>query len=247
MPNDNRIEHDPLGPVSVPTDRYHGAQTSRALDNFPTSGIPIKSMPNLIRALAHVKMAAAQANCDEGLPPTEKRVAIVLACQEVLAGKHDEEFLVHVFQSGAGTSTNMNMNEVLANRASELLGGVQGEGRLVHPNDGVNRSLSSNDAYAAPIGTGVAATPSYRARALENLSRDNQLSLVGSKDLLEASWDLGLKRAVVTFTRTCVEGVQANAARSEANLKNSTAFTTELVTSIGYDAAAQLVKERLAS
>ncbi|MFQ6163440.1 aspartate ammonia-lyase [Sinorhizobium meliloti] len=432
MSNHNRIEHDPLGPVSVPADRYYGAQTARALDNFPISGIPIKSMPFLIEALAHVKMAVAQANCDEGLLSTEKRDAIVLACQEVLAGKHDKEFLVDVFQGGAGTSTNMNMNEVLANRASELLGGVRGEGRLVHPNDDVNRSQSTNDAYATAvrlsvipasrslgdalailasalnskaeefanirklgrtqlqdavpmtlgqefaafattiledcdrlneterlflevnlggtaIGTGVAATPSYRARALENLSCNMQLPVVGSKDLLEASWDMGafmlhmgllkriaaklskiandfrllssgprggigeiilpslqpgsslmpgkvnpvaaealnqvcfyvygmdttvgmaaeagqlqlnamepviifsihnatelLKRAVGTFTRT-VEGVQANVAKCEANLKSSTAFATELVTSIGYEAAAELVKARLAS
>ncbi|MBB4577257.1 aspartate ammonia-lyase [Rhizobium lentis] len=432
MSNVNRIEHDPLGPVSVPADRYYGAQTARALGNFPISGIPIKSMPFVLQALAHVKMAAAQANCDEGLLPTEKRDAIVLACEEVLAGKHEDEFLVDVFQGGAGTSTNMNMNEVLANRASELLGGVRGEGRVVHPNDDVNRSQSTNDAYATAvrlsvipasrnlrdalgalaealhikaeefaeirklgrtqlqdavpmtlgqefaafattiledcqrleeteqlflevnlggtaIGTGIAATPSYRARALENLCRNLQLPVVGAKDLLEASWDMGafmlhmgllkriaaklskiandfrllssgprgglgeiilpalqpgsslmpgkvnpvaaealnqvcffvygldttvgmaaeagqlqlnamepviifsihnaselLRKAVATFTNTCVAGVQADAARCGSNLKSSTAFATELVTSIGYEAAAELVKERLA-
>lgn len=122
----NRIEHDPLGPVSVPSDRYYGAQTARAIENFPISGIAINSMPFLTQALAHVKMAAAQANCAEGLLPNAKRDAIVHACQEVLAGKHYDEFLVDVFQGGAGTSSNMNMNEVLANRASELLGGVRG-------------------------------------------------------------------------------------------------------------------------
>ncbi|ASP89358.1 hypothetical protein CDO26_34140 (plasmid) [Sinorhizobium meliloti] len=326
----------------------------------------------------------------------------------------------------------MNMNEVLANRASELLGGVRGEGRLVHPNDDVNRSQSTNDTYATAvrlsvipasrhlrdaladlaaalnckakefadirklgrtqlqdavpmtlgqefaafsttlledchrldeterlflevnlggtaIGTGVAATPSYRLRAIENLSRNMQLPVVGSKDLLEASWDMGafmlhmgllkriaaklskiandfrllssgprggigeivlpsiqpgsslmpgkvnpvaaealnqvcfyvygmdttvgmaaeagqlqlnamepviifsihnamelLRQAIGTFARTCVEGVQANAAQCEVNLKNSTAFATELVTSTGYEAAAELVKARLA-
>ncbi|WP_234890028.1 lyase family protein [Sinorhizobium medicae] len=96
----------------VPADRYYGAQTARAHANFPISGIPIKSMPSVIQALDHVKMAAAQANCDKGLLPSEKRDAIVLTCQEVLAGKHDQEFVVDVFQGGAGTSTNMNMNEI---------------------------------------------------------------------------------------------------------------------------------------
>jgi aspartate ammonia-lyase len=138
MSNETRIEHDPLGPVSVPADRYCGAQTARALANFPISGIPINSVPPVIQALAHVKLAAAQANCDEGLLSSEKRDASVLACQEVLAGKHHDEFLVDVFQGRAGTSTNMNMNAVLTNRASELLGGVRGEGRLVYPNDDVN-------------------------------------------------------------------------------------------------------------
>ncbi|WP_234833345.1 lyase family protein [Sinorhizobium meliloti] len=93
MSNDNRIEHDPLCPVDVPADRYYGAQTARALKNFPISGIPIKNMPFVIQALAHVKMAAAQANCEDHLLPTEKRDVIVRACQEVLAGKHDDEFL----------------------------------------------------------------------------------------------------------------------------------------------------------
>ncbi|WP_352785534.1 aspartate ammonia-lyase [Mesorhizobium sp. M0643] len=430
---DYRIEHDPLGAMSVPVDRYYGAQTARAVENFPISGIAIKSMPFVIQALAHVKIAAAQANCEEGVLVADKRDAIVQACKEVLDGKHNDEFPVDVFQGGAGTSTNMNMNEVLANRASELLGGVRGEGRLVHPNDEVNRSQSTNDAYATAvrlsvipasrtlrdalvvladalkakaqefehirklgrtqlqdavpmtlgqefaafsttiledcerlketerlflevnlggtaIGTGVAATPSYRARVLEHLSRNTELPLIGSKDLIEASWDMGafmfhmgllkrtaaklskiandfrllssgprggigeillpalqpgsslmpgkvnpvaaealnqvcffvygmdttvgmaaeagqlqlnamepiivfsihnamelLRKAVLTFTATCVEGVRADAAKCGANLKSSTAFATELVTTMGYEAAAKIVKEKLAS
>ncbi|WP_104825843.1 aspartate ammonia-lyase [Rhizobium sp. NXC24] len=431
MSNDSRIEYDPLGAISVPSNRYFGAQTARAIGNFPISGIAIRSMPFVIEALAHVKMAAAQANFEEGLLSEAKRDAILQACREVLAGEHDEEFLVDVFQGGAGTSTNMNMNEVLANRASEILGGARGEGRLVHPNDDVNRSQSTNDAYATAvrlsiipasvalrdaltllvaalnekaeqfrdirklgrtqlqdavpmtlgqefaafattlledcerlieterlflevnlggtaIGTGVAASSSYRTRALGHLAKNTGLPVIGSKDLLEASWDMGafmlhmgmLKRAaaklskiandfrllssgprggigeiilpalqpgsslmpgkinpvaaealnqvcfyvygmdttvgiaaeagqlqlnamepviifsihnamsllgnaVLSFARTCVEGVQANAARCEANLTSSTAFATELVTTIGYEAAAELVKEKL--
>ncbi|WP_331375245.1 aspartate ammonia-lyase [Sinorhizobium chiapasense] len=432
MSSDSRIEYDPLGAVSVPLDRYFGAQTARAIENFPISGIAIRSLPFVIQALAHVKMAAAQANFDEGLLSEAKRDAILQACHEVLAGKYDEEFLVDVFQGGAGTSTNMNMNEVLANRASEILGSARGQGRLVHPNDDVNRSQSTNDAYATAvrlsmipasralrdalavlasalndkaeefggirklgrtqlqdavpmtlgqefaafattlledcdrlneterlflevnlggtaIGTGVAASSSYPARALGHLAKNTGLPVVGCKDLLEASWDMGafmlhmgllkrtaaklskiandfrllssgprggigeiilpalqpgsslmpgkinpvaaealnqvcfyvygmdttvgiaaeagqlqlnamepvivfsihnamslLRNAVLSFARTCVEGVQANAARCEAHLTSSTAFATELVATIGYEAAAELVKEKLA-
>ncbi|AUX78804.1 aspartate ammonia-lyase 2 (plasmid) [Sinorhizobium fredii] len=432
MSSDSRIEYDPLGAVSVPLDRYFGAQTARAIENFPISGIAIRSLPFVIQALAHFKMAAAQANFDEGLLSEAKRDAILQACHEVLAGKYDEEFLVDVFQGGAGTSTNMNMNEVLANRASEILGSARGQGRLVHPNDDVNRSQSTNDAYATAvrlsmipasralrdalavlasalndkaeefggirklgrtqlqdavpmtlgqefaafattlledcgrlieterlflevnlggtaIGTGVAASSSYRTRALGHLAKNTGLPVVGCKDLLEASWDMGafmlhmgllkrtaaklskiandfrllssgprggigeiilpalqpgsslmpgkinpvaaealnqvcfyvygmdttvgiaaeagqlqlnamepvivfsihnamslLRNAVLSFARTCVEGVQADAARCEAHLASSTAFATELVATIGYEAAAELVKEKLA-
>lgn len=151
MSSDSRIEYDPLGAVSVPLDRYFRAQTARAIESFPISGIALRSMPFVIQQLAHAKMAAAQDNFDEGLLSEAKRDAILQACHEVLAGKYDEEFLVDVFQGGAGTSTNMNMNEVLANRASEILGSARGQGRLVHPNDDVNRSHSTNDAYATAV------------------------------------------------------------------------------------------------
>ncbi len=427
-----RTEHDPLGEVEVPLDNYYGAQTARAVRNFPISGITIGSLPFVIRALAHVKKAAAQANFEDGTLSGTKRDAIIEACDEVLAGVHRGEFPVDVFQGGAGTSTNMNMNEVLANRASELLGGVRGEGRSVHPNDDVNRSQSTNDAYATAvrlsmipasrelrdalavlaetlsvkatefskirklgrtqlqdavpmtlgqeftafattiledcdrlketerlflevnlggtaIGTGVAAAATYQASVLAHLAKNMDLPLVGAKDLIEASWDMGafmlhmgllkriaaklskiandfrllssgprggigeiilpalqpgsslmpgkinpvaaealnqtcfyvygldttvgmaaeagqlqlnamepiiifsvhqamdlLKNSILAFTKNCVEGVAADTARCEANLKNSTAFATELVTTIGYEAAAKVVKETLA-
>ncbi len=426
-----RTEQDSLGSVEVPADRYYGAQTARAIANFPISGIAVNTLPYVIQALAEVKMAAARANCDEGNLSIKKRDAIVQACNEVLAGIHTAEFPVDVFQGGAGTSTNMNMNEVLANRASELLGGPLGDERLVHPNDDVNRSQSTNDAYATAvrisiiyasrqlrealtvlalalqakaaefsgirklgrtqlqdavpmtmgqefaafattvledrerlveterlllevnlggtaIGTGVAASSLYRARALEHLTQITGLPLTGAKDLIEASWDMGafmlhmgllkrvaaklskiandfrllssgphggigeiilpplqpgsslmpgkinpvaaealnqvsfyvygldttvgmaaesgqlqlnamepvivfclhngmalLHRAILAFTRTCVDGVRANPVRCEENLKNSTAFATELVTTMGYDTVVKLVKERL--
>lgn len=143
-----RIEHDFLGAVEVPASRYYGAHTARANENFPVSGIPVGGLRPFLTALAQVKIAAARANFDEGGISGEKRDAIVQACREIIDGRFAEEFTVDVFQGGAGTSTNMNVNEVVASRASELLGGSRGPDRLVHPNDDVNRSQSTNDAYA---------------------------------------------------------------------------------------------------
>ncbi|MCB1469209.1 MAG: aspartate ammonia-lyase [Rhizobiaceae bacterium] len=423
-----RTEADTIGSVKVPAQRYYGAQTARAISNFPISGVPVATMPHLLAALAQVKIAAAQANCDEGTLTPEKRDAIVAAGREVMAGKHNEEFPVDVFQGGAGTSTNMNMNEVIANRASEILGGSRGVDRIVHANDDVNRSQSTNDAYATAvrisiipasrclqaalasladtlshkagafaeipklgrtqlqdavpmtlgqefaafastlredckrhaefeglfcevnlggtaIGTGVSASEHYRASVLAHLAENTGLPLVRSPDLLEASWDMGaymlqmslIKRSaaklskiandfrllssgphggiaeivlptlqpgsslmpgkvnpvaaealnqvcfyvygleatvamaaeagqlqlnamepvivyslhqsidllcsvVNAFSQNCVAGVMADQKRCEENLASSSAFATELVTRIGYEAAARLVK-----
>lgn len=140
-----RIERDTFGPIEVPADRLWGAQTQRSLQNFPIS---TEKMPMaLIRALVLVKKAAAIVNMENGTLPRDKGEAIVKAADEVLAGKHDQEFPLSVWQTGSGTQTNMNCNEVLANRASELLGGPRGEGRKVHPNDDVNKGQSSNDVF----------------------------------------------------------------------------------------------------
>jgi aspartate ammonia-lyase len=143
-----RMEHDSLGEIAVPSERLYGAQTARAIQNFPVSGRTLATLPELIRALAMVKIAAARANAAVGDLSYAKSDAIIKAAEEVLSGAHWEEFAVDVFQGGAGTSTNMNMNEVLANRAEEILGGRRGEYRIIHPNDHVNKSQSTNDAYA---------------------------------------------------------------------------------------------------
>jgi len=141
----HRTERDSFGEIQVPAERLWGAQTQRSLQHFRISG---ERMPaELIRALARVKKACAQANRVLGALDARKADAIIAAADEVLAGKHDGEFPLVVWQTGSGTQTNMNMNEVLANRASELLGGERGEGRLVHPNDDVNRGQSSNDVF----------------------------------------------------------------------------------------------------
>jgi fumarate hydratase, class II len=140
-----RIERDTFGNIEVPADKLWGAQTQRSLQNFKISG---ERMPiALIHALATVKRAAAQVNRDLKVLDATKAEAIIKAADEVIAGKHDEEFPLVVWQTGSGTQSNMNMNEVLANRASELLGGVRGEERKIHPNDDVNKGQSSNDVF----------------------------------------------------------------------------------------------------
>jgi fumarate hydratase class II len=153
---DTRTERDTFGPIDVPADRLWGAQTQRSLHHFHIS---TERMPaSLVLALAHVKRACAGVNRDLGQLDARKADAIIAAADEVIAGKHDAEFPLSVWQTGSGTQSNMNMNEVLANRASELLGGQRGEGRLVHPNDDVNMGQSSNDIF--PTAMHVAAATS---------------------------------------------------------------------------------------
>ncbi|MBI3182418.1 MAG: class II fumarate hydratase [Myxococcales bacterium] len=140
-----RIEKDTFGPIEVPAERLWGAQTQRSLQNFSIS--TEKMPPALVHALVLVKKAAARVNLENGTLEPRKAEAIIRAADEALSGKHDAEFPLSVWQTGSGTQTNMNVNEVLANRASELLGGERGEGRKVHPNDEVNKGQSSNDVF----------------------------------------------------------------------------------------------------
>jgi fumarate hydratase class II len=162
-----RIEKDTFGPIEVPADRLWGAQTQRSLTNFKISGEKMPAL--LIRAMAKVKKAAALVNLDLGALDPKKGKAIIEAADEVLAGKHDDEFPLVVWQTGSGTQTNMNVNEVLANRASELLGGERGEARLVHPNDDVNSGQSSNDVF--PTAMHVAAVESIKTHLVPSISR----------------------------------------------------------------------------
>ena len=148
-----RIEKDTFGPIEVPAENLWGAQTARSLKFFAISSEKVPM--HVIHAVATVKMAAAIVNKNNGSLKGEKSDAIVKAAQEVLDGKHDKEFPLSVWQTGSGTQSNMNVNEVLANRASEILGGERGEKRLVHPNDDVNKSQSSNDVF--PTAMSVAA------------------------------------------------------------------------------------------
>src|SRR4029077_5892428 len=147
-------EKDSFGPIEVPADRLWGAQTERSRRFFRISS---ERMPlPVVHALARIKQAAARVNAELGLLDAKKADAIRRAAQEVIEGRHDAEFPLSVWQTGSGTQSNMNVNEVVANRASELLGGERGQKRLVHPNDDVNMGQSSNDVF--PTAMHVAAT-----------------------------------------------------------------------------------------
>jgi len=144
-----RLEQDSLGPKRIPAKAYYGIQTYRAVENFPISGL---WMPvDMIRAYGHIKRAAAIANRDLGELPRRSAQAILKAADELLAGRFDDQFVVDVYQAGAGTSFNMNTNEVLANRANELLGGARGAYKPIHPNDHVNMAQSTNDTFPTAI------------------------------------------------------------------------------------------------
>src|ERR1043166_5519186 len=151
-----RTEHDLLGDYQVPADAYYGVQTARALENFQISGVELKLYPNFIKGLAMTKLAAARANYETGGFSEEILNAIEGACQEIIDGKLHGEFRLDVLQGGAGTSTNMNINEVVANRALELLGHKKGEYKYCDPHDHVNRSQSTNDSYPTAIHIGLA-------------------------------------------------------------------------------------------
>ncbi len=147
----SRTEVDGLGSREVPIDRYYGIQTARALENFPITGIPLSAYPEFVNALAVVKQSAAESNCELGLLDDRRAQAISEACSEIRAGRWHEHFAVDVIQGGAGTSSNMNANEVVANRALELLGFQRGDYTELHPLEHVNLGQSTNDVYPTAI------------------------------------------------------------------------------------------------
>jgi aspartate ammonia-lyase len=184
--SDVRKEKDSLGFVEVPARAYYGAQTARAVENFPISGM--RAHPQLIRALGMVKRAAAEANKDLGLVDAKRAEAIIAAAQEVIDGNWNSEFVVDVFQAGAGVSLHMNTNEAIANRAGELLGGKLGEYAHVHPNDHVNYGQSTNDVFPTsmrlatllaldtlyPVLDSLAATFADKAKAFHNIMKSGR-------------------------------------------------------------------------
>jgi fumarate hydratase class II len=160
------MERDTMGELAVPADAYYGVQTARAIENFPIS--PLRMPRSIIRSMGMIKRAAASVNHSLGLLDKKQADAIIKAATEVIEGRLDAEFPVDIFQTGSGTSTNMNTNEVISNRATELLGGVRGS-KLVHPNDHVNLGQSSNDVI--PTAIHIAASESMQRQLLPALSR----------------------------------------------------------------------------
>jgi aspartate ammonia-lyase len=172
MSNDDqrfRSEHDLLGDRDVPADAYWGVHTLRAIENFPITGQRLSSNPDLVRGLAAVKLAAARTNQELGLLDEERAHAIEQACQDILDGKLHEQFMVDVIQGGAGTSSNMNANEVIANRALEILGHPKGDYARLHPNDHVNLSQSTNDVYPTAVNLATIFSVQRLLKALEIL------------------------------------------------------------------------------
>ncbi|HVK90009.1 MAG TPA: aspartate ammonia-lyase [Mycoplana sp.] len=165
-----RIEVDSIGPVAIPADAYYGPQTARGIANFPISGIPISHFPLLIKSLAYVKMAAARANVRLGDLDPRKGELICRVCEEIIAGRHLDAFPLDVFQGGAGTSTNMNINEVIANRGLEILELSRGNYDALHPNNDVNLSQSTNDVYPTAIRLAILLSQEQLGEALELLA-----------------------------------------------------------------------------
>lgn len=165
-----RVEHDLLGDAPVPTAAYWGVHTKRAVENFPITGIPVGHFPEFVRALAMVKCAAARSNSRLGLLDKTKADAIERACEIITDGRHHDQFVVDAVQGGAGTSTNMNANEVIANVALEVLGRERGDYKSLHPNDDVNMAQSTNDAYPTALRLAVILGTDPLIKALDELA-----------------------------------------------------------------------------
>ncbi|HSH66730.1 MAG TPA: lyase family protein, partial [Bacteroidia bacterium] len=167
----SRKEHDFIGEKEIPNNVYYGVQTLRALENFNITGIKISSHPELIRAFAYVKKAAAMANYECGVLPATLKKAILFACDEVITGKYDDQFVTDLIQGGAGTSVNMNVNEVIANIGLEHMGHEKGEYKYLHPNNHVNFSQSTNDTYPTALRLALYQKTEVYIQALKKLEQ----------------------------------------------------------------------------
>ena len=241
-----RSEYDLLGYLDVSADAWYGIQTQRAANNFAITGVPISHFPELIRALAMVKQAAALTNHDFGLLNATKTEAIVSACEDIASGLYHDQFIVDVIQGGAGTSTNMNANEVIANVALAKLGHARGEYAQLHPNDDVNRSQSTNDAYptAACLGIQFAAdnfVPALASlkAALEDKGREFAHILKMGRTQLQDAVPMTLGQEFDAFAVNLGEDIdrirEACALLCEVNL-GGTAIGTGINTPDGYSA-----------
>ncbi len=217
MPSANtRTEHDLLGDFHVPADAYYGVQTARALENFKITGQPLSVFPNFIKALAMVKLAAARANFETGGFSKEVLTAIEKACQEIIDGKLHDQFQLDILQGGAGTSTNMNANEVIANRGLELMGKKKGEYKFLDPHDHVNRSQSTNDSYPTSMHIGMALGNAQVVAAYQELIDAFKAKGQEFKDLLKMgrtqlqdAVPMTLGQEFVAFGRTLADEVRA--------------------------------------
>ena len=210
-----RLEHDLLGDYQVPMNAYWGVHTARAVDNFPISGVPIGHYRSLIQALAIVKQSTAQANFELGELAGEINDAISKACQEVAEGKFDSEFVVDAIQGGAGTSTNMNANEVIANRAIEIMGGTKGDYSIVHPLNHVNMSQSTNDVYPTALKLALILEINELLKAMAHLQAAYQAKADEFKDVIKMgrtqmqdAVPMTLGQEFATFSRMTMEDIQ---------------------------------------
>jgi aspartate ammonia-lyase len=249
---DTRIERDLLGTREVPSAALYGIQTLRAVENFPITGVLVREFPTLIAALAAVKEAAALANHELGLLDKDRAGAIVRAAREVRAGEHHEQFVVDVFQGGAGTSTNMNANEVIANRALELCGRRRGDYAFLHPNEHVNLSQSTNDVYPTAVKlalhSSIAAVQEEMralAEAFRDRGREFSRHLKIGRTQLQDAVPMTLGQEFTAFGNTLLEDVdrlgETQQLIREINM-GATAIGTGLTAPRGY---ADRVREHL--
>ena len=242
-----RVEHDLLGERDVPAEALYGVQTLRALENFPITGTPLREFPVLIEALGAVKEAAALANAESGLLDQARCDVIVRAAQELRAGRHHEHFVVDMIQGGAGTSTNMNANEVIANRALELLGKERGDYTAVHPNNHVNLSQSTNDVYPTAVKIalhraieGLRAAMKELANAFLAKGQEFNAFVKMGRTQLQDAVPMTLGQEFTAFGHTMLEDVdrlgEAQALIREINM-GATAIGTGITAPQGYAAA----------
>jgi aspartate ammonia-lyase len=241
-----RTEHDLLGERDVPADALYGIQTLRAMENFPITGTPLREFPVLIEALAAVKEAAALANVESGLMDQSLGDLIVRAAKEIRTGRHHEHFVVDMIQGGAGTSTNMNANEVIANRALELLGKERGDYANVHPNNHVNLSQSTNDVYPTAVKIALHHAIESLRTAMRDLTQTflakgeefNPFIKMGRTQLQDAV-PMTLGQEFTAFGHTILEDVdrlgEAQALIREINM-GATAIGTGINAPLGYAA-----------
>jgi len=220
-----RIERDSMGELRVPADAYYGVQSMRSIGNFPISGLRIP--PEQVTALAFLKLACAQANMELGFLRKKQGNAIVRACREIIAGKLRDQFAVDIFQAGSGTSSNMNTNEIIANRAAEILGGKRGDRSLVHPNDHVNMGQSTNNVFPSSIraaalpmlGNLIRQAKTFR-RILMQKSRQFDRVLKSGRTHLQDAVPIRMGQVFGAFARSIEKDIE--------RLESKTVFVREL-------------------